>query len=107
MRFMILTAALGLMMWSIPEFRTWSTTLIEDPADPHAVAAIELRCASKEAAAFRKNCAEELQREFDLGVREPETIVRLHCTQFSSDWSSAQRTPPFVCTEIYGGWIKT
>jgi hypothetical protein len=106
MRFLILTAALGLMMWSMPEFRAWSTTLLEDSTDPHAVAAIELRCASKEVAAFRNDCANELRRDFELGVREPETIVRLHCTQFSSDWARAQRTPPSICTEIYGGWIK-
>jgi hypothetical protein len=106
MRFFVLTAALCLMAWSTPEFRAWSATLLEDSSDPHSVAAIELRCASKKAATLRNDCAKELQREFDLGVSEPETIVRLHCTQFSSDWARTSRTPPSICKEIYGGWIK-
>ena len=106
MRIIILTTALCLMAWSTPELRTWSSSLLEDSSDPQAVAAIELRCASMEVVAFRDDCAKELQREFDLGMSEPETIVRLHCTQFSSDWALTSRTPPSICKEIYGGWIK-
>jgi hypothetical protein len=106
MRFFFTIAALCLMAWSTPEFRAWSTSLLEDSSDPHAVAAIELRCASQEVPTFRDDCAKELQREFDLGTSEPETIVRLHCTQFSSDWAINSRTPPSICKEIYGGWIK-
>lgn len=106
MRFFILTAALCLMAWSTPEFRAWSAALLEDRDDPHTVAAIELRCASIEVGASRDDCRRELQHDFDLGVREPESIVRLHCTQFSSDWAATPRTPPAVCKEIYGGWIK-
>ena len=106
MRFFILTAALCLMAWATPEFRTWSTSLLEDRDDPHVVAAIELRCASKEASVFDDDCAKALQRDFDRGVREPETIVRLHCTQFSSDWGLTSRTPDSICKELYGGWIE-
>ena len=94
------------MAWSTPGFRAWSTSLLEGPSDPHAVAAIELRCASMEVVAFRDDCAKELQRDFDRGVSAPETIVRRHCTQFSSDWALTSRTPPSICTQIYGGWIK-
>jgi len=106
MRFLITTAAVCLVAWSTPEFRAWSASLFEDSSDPHAVAAIELRCASKEVPSFHDDCAKDLQREFDLGVSEPETIVRLHCTQFSNDWATSSRTPPSICKEIYGGWIK-
>lgn len=105
MRFFILMAALCLMAWSSPELRAWSKTLLEDPADTHAVAAIELRCAG-EVGALRDDCAEDLQRDFDLGVREPETIVRLHCTRFPSDWELTSRNPLSICKEIYGGWIN-
>lgn len=106
MRFLITIAAVCLMAWSTPEFRAWSASLLEDSSDPHAVAAIELRCATNEAPSLRDDCALELQREFDQGVSKPEAIVRLHCTQFSSDWARNSRTPPSICKEIYGGWIK-
>ena len=105
MRFFILTAAVCLVAWSSPEIRAWSSSLLADPVDPHALAAIELRCAT-EMDAFRDDCARELQRDFELGVREAETIVRRHCTQFSSDWAPATRAPLPICEEIYGGWIK-
>jgi hypothetical protein len=105
MRILILIAALGLITWSSPAFRAWSATLFEEKHDPHAVAAIELRCAS-ELDSLRGNCARDLQSDFDLGLREPETIVRLHCTKFSSDWANTPRTPLSICNEIYGGWIK-
>jgi hypothetical protein len=106
MRFFILTAALCLTTWSIPEFRAWSTTLFEDGEDPHIVAAIELRCASKESAAFRAQCARELERDFERGVRLPEAIVRLHCSRFSSDWAPTSNSPDPICKELYGGWIE-
>ena len=106
MRFLILTAALCLMTWSIPEFRTWSATLIENRDDPHVDAAIQLRCAAKENSAFRDECARDLQRDFAHGVREPEAIVRLHCSRLSSDWAPTTRSPDSICEELYGGWIE-
>jgi len=106
MRYFVLTAALCLMAWCTPEFRAWSAALLEDHDDPHVVAAIEVRCASKEAGVFRDNCAKELRRDFEHGVREPETIVRLHCTQFSSDWAPSAPTPDSICKELYGGWVE-
>lgn len=106
MRSFILIAALCLMAWSSPEFRAWSATLLEDQQDPHVVAAIKLRCASKEAGVFHDSCAEDLQSDFDRGVRKAESIVRLHCTQFSSDWALTSRAPDPVCKEFYGGWLK-
>lgn len=105
MRLLILIAALGLTTWSSPVFRDWSATLFEKSSDPHSVAAIELRCAS-ELDSLREDCARDLRHDFDLGLREPETIVRLHCTKFSSDWAITPRTPLSICNEIYGGWIK-
>jgi hypothetical protein len=105
MRFLILSAVVCLMAWSSPEFRAWSSSVIGDPVDPHAVAAIELRCAT-EMDSFHDDCARELQREFDLGVRDPEMIVRRHCIQFSSDWAPTTRAPLPICEEIYGGWIE-
>ena len=106
MRLFILIAALCLIARSIPEFHAWSAALLEDRDDPHVVAAIELRCASKEAGVFRHNCAKDLRRDFDHGVREPEKIVRLHCTQLSNDWALAARTPDSICKELYGGWVE-
>jgi hypothetical protein len=106
MRSFILTAAICLMAWSTPAFRVWTTALLEHADDPHVVAAIELRCASQETGVFRDNCAKDLRRDFDQGVREPETIVRLHCTQFSSDWALSERAPDSICRELYGGWIE-
>jgi hypothetical protein len=106
MRSFVLTAALCLMAWCAPEFRDWSAALLEDRDDPHVVAAIELRCAPKEAGVFHDNCASDLRRDFDHGVREPETIVRLHCTQFSSDWALRSRIPDPICEQLYGGWVE-
>ena len=102
----MLTVAICLMAWSTPAFRVWTTTLLEQPADPHVVAAIELRCASQEAGVFRDNCETDLRRDLDRGVLEPETIVRLHCTQFSSDWALSVRAPDSICKELYGGWVE-
>ena len=106
MRFFILTAALCLIAWSTPEFRAWSKTLLEDHDDPHIVAAIELRCASKENGTFRTQCARELERDFERGIRQPEAIVRLHCSRFSSDWAPTSHSPDSICEELYGGWIE-
>ena len=106
MRLIILTAAVGLMAWSNPSVHAWVGNLIQDPVDPRAAAAIELRCAS-EHEVFRDDCALELQRDFELGVREPEAILRLHCTRFSSDWAPQQSEALSVCEKIYGGWIES
>jgi hypothetical protein len=106
MRWIIITAAVCLMAWSNTDARTWIENLIEEPADPHVAAAIEVRCASEEGA-FREECALDLQRDFELGVREPESILRLHCTRVPSDWAQRARTADSICERIYGGWIES
>ncbi len=106
MRLIVLLAGLGLMAWSSPEVRAWSGVLVLDREDPRAAAAIELRCAS-EMDVFRDDCAEEMQKNFELGVREPEEILRLHCTRYTSDWSISPTAPPSICKEMYGGWIQS
>lgn len=106
MRFFIITAALGLLAWSSPGFRSFAESLVEQPVDPKAAAAIELRCGS-EKQAFRDECARELKRDFELGVREPDAILRPHCTRVSSDWSREAESASAICKEIYGGWIRS
>jgi hypothetical protein len=106
MRFIVLITALGLIGWSSPELREWTGILVPERSDPRAAAAIELRCAS-EMDAFRDDCAEELQKNFDLGVREPEAILRLHCTRYTNEWSLTPSAAPSICEEMYGGWIES
>jgi hypothetical protein len=106
MRWIIMTAALGLMAWSSPGLHSGIANLFGNPVDPRAEAAIELRCGS-ERAAFRDECALELKRDFELGVREPEAILRLHCTRFSSDWTNRPSATSSICEKIYGGWIES
>jgi hypothetical protein len=106
MRFLIITAALGLLAWSSPGLRTWVESRVERPVDPKAAAAIELRCGS-EKEAFRDECARELKRDFELGVRQPDAILRVHCTRVSNDWAREPVSASPICQEIYGGWIRS
>jgi hypothetical protein len=106
MRWIIMTAALGLIAWSSPGVHARIESLFEDSVDPRAEAAIELRCGSEQEA-FRDECARELTRDFELGVREPEAILRLHCTRFASDWTSEPSAASSICEKIYGGWIES
>ena len=105
MRLFIVISALAMMTWSLPVVQQAYTDWLDGVDTVHAEAAIELRCSS-EAADFRDECATDLQRDFDLGVRHPEMIVRAHCTQFASDWALSQPAPLSICQELYGGWIK-
>ena len=52
------------------------------------------------------DCARELEQEFASGTREPEAIVRRHCTRFTNEWTLNTERPLPICTELYGGWIK-
>jgi len=109
MRLIILIGAIGFMAssgWMGTDPREWDGIPFVEPEDPHAAAAIELRCAD-EMDAFRDDCEEELEKNFELGVREPEEILRRHCTRFTSDWALTPSSPPNICQEMYGGWIKS
>lgn len=106
MRYVILTAIVGFVAATHPDVRDWAKSLVVDPVDPRAAAAIEVRCA-EEHEAFRDDCALELQRDFELGVREPDTILRMHCTRYASDWATQPPAARQVCEEIFGGWIES
>jgi hypothetical protein len=106
MRIVIFTALVGLMAATNPDVRDWTKELFVHPVDPREAAAIEVRCA-EEHEAFRDDCALELKRDFELGVRQPDTILRMHCTRYASDWAARPPAAREVCREIFGGWIES
>lgn len=106
MRIVLFTAIVGCLAATNPEVRGFAKDLLVDPVDPREAAAIEVRCA-EEHEAFRDDCALELKRDFELGVRQPDTILRMHCTRFSSEWAARPPAARAVCEEIFGGWIES
>ncbi len=105
MRTLFIVTALAFLVGALPEIREAATNYLEPEIDPRVEVAIELRCA-EEIPAFRDDCARELRQDFEVGAREPEEIVRLHCTRIESDWAIHTRSPMPICDELYGGWIK-
>jgi hypothetical protein len=105
MRWLALVGTLALLvgsgdrLWS--EYESWTGA----KSDPRVEAAIELRCAN-DPAPLQDDCARELERNFAENVREPEAIVRRHCTRFTNEWTLEIEEPYTICTELYGGWIQ-
>ena len=105
MRFLALAATLALIIGYQAEIRSQIDVWLEADADPRVQAAIELRCDSGPTS-LHMDCARELEQEFASGTREPEAIVRRHCTRFTNEWTLNTERPLPICTELYGGWIK-
>jgi hypothetical protein len=106
MKLLAFLGALALIATQGPTIRSRLEAWLGGEGDPHAEAAIELRCDS-DSTVLRTDCARELRRDFESGVLEPETIVKRHCTRFPNDWASAAPPRPLpICAELYGGWIE-
>jgi hypothetical protein len=105
MRLLVLLVALGLAIHFRMEIASQLETWAAPPVDPHVAAAIDLRCDS-EPVPLRDDCARELEQDFVSGLREPETIVRRHCTRLPNDWMLESEPPLPICRELYGGWIR-
>jgi hypothetical protein len=106
MKLLAFLGALVLIASQGATLRSRIETWLEGKSDSHAEAAIALRCDS-DSTAVRSHCADELRRDFESGVLEPESIVKRHCTRFPNDWASAAPASPLpICAELYGGWIE-
>jgi len=105
MRLLVLLVTLGLAIQFRVEIASQLERWTRPSDDPHVAAAIDLRCES-EPIALRDDCARDLEQDFVSGVREPETIVRRHCTRISNDWMLESEPPLPICRELYGGWIQ-
>lgn len=105
MRPLVLLVALGLAIHFRMEIASQLETWTTPSDDPRVAAAIELRC-NAEPVPLRDDCARELEQDFVTGVREPETIVRRHCTRVRSDWMLESEPPLPICRDLYGGWIR-
>ena len=105
MRLLTLTTTLALTVFYHAEIRSQIEAWAGMDQDPRVEAAIQLRCDSGPTS-LHMSCAQELEQEFEAGIREPETIVRRHCTRFSNEWAIESERPLPICTELYGGWIE-
>jgi hypothetical protein len=105
MRWLVFVGILALLVGSGDRLQNGFESWIGEESDPRVEAAIELRCAN-DPAPLRDDCARELERDFATNVREPEEIVRRHCTRFTSEWTLEVDEPSTICTELYGGWIQ-
>jgi hypothetical protein len=105
MRWIALVGGLALLLTQAPELRARAEAWLGVESDPRVQAAIELRCPA-DSSFLRADCARELEQDFAAGRREPESIVRPHCTRFENDWALHAEPPLPICTELYGGWIK-
>jgi hypothetical protein len=105
MRFLFWMTIVALGVGVVPNLRNEVASFFVPAPDPRVEAAVELRCAD-EIAGLRDECARELRHDFEAGMREPETIVRRHCTRVVSDWAMDIPRPLPICDELYGGWIR-
>ena len=105
MRLLALAAGLALTASYQTEIRSQIGIWLGLDEDPHVQAAIELRCDSNPDD-LHGDCAGDLEREFASGRREPEAIIRRHCTRFTNEWALDTEQPLPICTELYGGWIE-
>ena len=105
MRLLALASTLALMAGYQAEIRSQVESWLGAGKDPRVQAAIELRCDSGPVS-LHMDCANELEQEFASGIREPEAIVRRHCTRFTNEWAPESEHPLPICTELYGGWIE-
>jgi hypothetical protein len=105
MRLFVFASALALATGYQADIRSQVDAWLGAEEDPKVQAAIQLRCESGPAN-LHLACARELEHEFESGAREPEAIVRRHCTRFSNEWAVEAERPLPICTELYGGWIE-
>jgi len=105
MRWLALAGILALLATNTDRLRSEYEAWTGETTDPRVQAAIELRCAN-DPVSLRDACAQDLQRDFQEDVREPEAIVRRHCTRFSSEWTLDLEEPSTICRDLYGGWIE-
>ncbi len=66
--------------------------------------AISIRCGELHGE-MRVACETRWEEQFEAGLRDPESVVQLHCTRWQSPWTAEKSKPPALCTERYGGWI--
>jgi hypothetical protein len=105
MRALVVTSILALMISHSPALFSGAKALFFEDHDPHLRHAIALRC-DDPSQSDRDSCEQELRSEFASGAREPEAIVRRHCTRFANRWATEAEPASSVCHELYGGWIE-
>jgi hypothetical protein len=105
MRALIYVSITLMLAYQGPALYAAGGQLFFGDADPHVQPAIALRC-DDEPAGTRAECEHELRRDFASGARQPEAIVRRHCTRYANRWAEEADPPSRLCSELYGGWIE-
>jgi hypothetical protein len=105
MRVLVYLSIALMLAYQVPSLYELGEQLFFGDADPHVRPAIALRCHAEPAGA-RAECEHALRRDFASGARQPEAIMRRHCTRFANRWAEDAEPPSPVCSELYGGWIE-
>jgi len=103
--FVVFLVGLGIhatsLDWSqLPPVEQWRTPWA---SDPDVVAALEAKCASPD---WDVECVDELSERFASGELDPIAVIRSHCSRWESPWERSDPTPPQLCRERFGGWIR-
>ena len=96
MRLLVLISILGLAAIHGQDLYELGRERLGPPRDdPQTLDALEVRCGDAQGRE-RTHCEADLRHAFQNGGRQPEEIVKLHCTRFDNGWV-AQEADLDVC----------
>ena len=83
----------------------WFGLSLPGGLDPDVRAALGVRCGNLDESISRE-CQRALSDRIATGSIDPGAILRMHCTRWEGPWGRVTESPPQICADRFGGWIR-